>query len=114
MKHTEYACEVDYDRQFDFLSFTRPKVKSTGSIVAGPFTIDLHKNELAGIEIEHARSLLESLFGRSMDLRKILNPRIGFQEKSNVLVLFLTFEYEKETLEQKVVVTRSHTAPILA
>ncbi len=114
MNQNEYPCTVDYDAQFDLLSLTRPNLKSTHSIIAGPFTIDLHQKDLVGIEIENASPLLESLFGLQMDLTKITNARIGIKEINDVLMLFLAFHYEDHDLQQQIVVPKTGAAPLLA
>ncbi len=114
MNRTEYACTVVYDDQFDFLTLTRPDVKSSGSVIAGPFVIDFYRKELAGIEIEKATDLLESLFGAPMDLKKIKGARIAVTEKNNILMLYLAFEYENKEFAQQIVVPKTNAKPLMA
>ncbi len=112
MIREEYSCEIDYDDEFDFLSFTWPGFKSSGSVVAGPFTIDLYKNTLVGIEIEGAKELLKDVFGKTT--AKINNAKIGFQEKNNALFIILAMDYKNEHLQQKVLAPKAQPMPILA
>ena len=114
MRREEYSCAVDYDLDFDFLSFRREGFKSTGSIVAGQFTLDLCKNELVGLEIEEASSLFESLFPFKLDLTKIGKSKIGFVEKNNSILLYFTITYGKCEYQKELILPKITPVPVLA
>ncbi len=111
MMREDYSCEVEYDPEFDFLSFKRLNFKSTGSITAGSFTIDFEKNTLSGIEVERATSLFQSFFGSKIDFSKISKAKIGFQEKKNMMLLFFQFVYENQVFSKDVVVAQVEPIP---
>lgn len=110
----EFNCIAEYDPEFDFISFTRPGIKATGSIRAGSFIIDTNRDGLVGLEIEGASEVLEPLVGFNVEPEKISNAKIGFIERKDLVMLFITLTYQDQVITKEVILPKITPIPILA